>query len=191
MKTAKPIYALFYSIPLCILLVACNSNDNDPLPLTNAHSLIFIEEENELHVKTLDNNLTITFNKEDFNEYLSEFNLKKTLLIEKLPFKCQKDEFFSNNIWIIKPDNLNFNKEIILTVKYTHEEFAPEFNINDLRIYKLKREFNNSGIDDKEQLLIRVTDMSLLDHCTQNNDQMHVSTKITGFGGFVLGRVVQ
>ena len=79
----------------------------------------------------------------------------------------------------------------MITIKYTHEESAPEFNTNDLRIYKLKRDFHTPDKHDDEQLLIRVSDMSILDHCIQNNDQMYVSTKISELGGFVLGRKVQ
>lgn len=174
-----------------MLFVACNKTYNDPSPVVNLSNLLFIEDDNELQVSTLDNNLILTFRSEDFNDHLSEFNLKNSLSIEKLPFKCQKDEFFSNKIWIIQPGDIKFDKEIIMTVKYTHEEFAPEFNTSDLRIYKLKREFHNKENNDNEPLLIRVTDMSLLDNCVQNKDLMYVSTKISEFGGFVLGREVQ
>ena len=109
----------------------------------------------------------------------------------KLPFNCQKDEYFSNNIWIIKPDNIKFDREFYITVKYTHEEFAPEFKTNNLKIYKLNRDFQHASTDDDEQMLIRVSDMSLLDHCIQNGEQMQVSTKISEFGGFVLGREIR
>ena len=33
--------------------------------------------------------------------------------------------------------------DFIITIKYTHEEFAPEFNTTDLKIYKLKRDYQN------------------------------------------------
>jgi len=192
MKNAKPISALFCGILLFSMpLVSCNDINNDPSPDDSFRALQFIEDNNEFQVTTLDNNLILTFNKDDFNEYVTEFNIKNTLSIVKLPFTCQKDEFFSNNIWIIKPDYIKFNREFFITLKYTHEEFAPEFNTNDLKIYKLKRDFQIPDKHDDEQLLIRVTDMSLLDHCIQNNDQMCVSTKISEFGGFVLGREVQ
>ncbi len=192
MKNAKPISAFVCSILLMSMpFVSCNDINNDPSPGDSFRALQFIEDDNELQVATLDNNLILTFSRNDFNEYVSEFNIKNTLSIVKLPFDCQKDEFFSNNIWIIKPDNIKFDREILITMKYTHEEFAPEFNTNDLRIYKLKRDFHTPDKHDDEQLLIRVSDMSILDHCIQNNDHMYVSTKISELGGFVLGRKVQ
>ncbi len=192
MKNAKPISALFCGILLLSMpFISCNDIKNDPSPFESYRALQFIEDDNEFQVTTLDNNLILTFSKDDFNEYVSEFNIKNTLSIVKLPFNCQKDEFFSNNIWIIKPENIKFDKEIFITLKYTHEEFAPKFNTNDLKIYKLKRDFQISDRDDNEKLLIRVTDMSLLEHCIQNNEQMYVSTKISEFGGFVLGREVR
>lgn len=192
MKAAKPLSELLCGILLLsMLFVACNTTYNDPAPADNFATLKYIEDDKEIQVTTLDNNLTLTFNKEDFNDYRSEFNIKKTLSIKKLPFKCQKDEFFSNNIWIIKPDDLKFNNSFNITIKYTHEEFAPEFNTNDLKIYALKREFLIQDKSDDEQLLIRVTDMSLLDQCVQNNEMMYVSTKISELGGFVLGREVR
>jgi hypothetical protein len=192
MKKSRHIFALLYGmLLLSIPFVSCNDIKNDPSPVNYYPEFKFTEEDNELQITTLDNNLILTFSKDAFNEYVSEFNIINTLSVVKLPFNCQKDEFFSNNIWIIKPDNIKFDSEFYITLKYTHEEFAPDFNTNDLKIYKLKRDFENSGNDDDEQLLIRVSDMSLLDHCIQNNEQMYVSTKISEFGGFVLGREVQ
>lgn len=191
MKTAKHISALLCGILLIsILFVTCDNISNDPSPDNNLSTLLFTEDNNELHVTTLDNNIILTFRDEDFNEDLPVSKLKSTLSIKNLPFTCQKDEFFSNNIWIIKPDNVKFDNEVFITIKYTHEEFAPDFNTNGLQIYKLKREFINSDKNDNEQLLIRVTDMSLLDHCIQNDEMMYVSTSISELGGFVLGRKV-
>jgi hypothetical protein len=192
MRATIPISALIFGILfMSMLFVTCNNTNIGPSPIEDLRTLQFIEDENELQITTLDNNLVLTFNKEDFNEDLSEFNIRNTVSIKKLPFKCQKDEFFSNNIWIVEPDDIKFDRELIITIKYTHEEFAPEFNTSDLKIYKLRRDFHNRESYDKEQLLIRVSDMSLLDHCIQNNELMSVSTKISGFGAFVLGREVQ
>ena len=176
---------------MSMLAVACNHINNDPQPIENQPLIQYIEDDNELQVTTLENNLILTFNIEDFNEYRSEYNIKKTLSIKKLPFDCQKDEFFSNYIWIVKPDNIRFDREITLTVKYTHEEFAPDFITEDLRIYRLKREFLNQENSDDKKYHIRVSDMTLLDRCVQNNELMYVTTKISELGGFVLGRVVQ
>lgn len=192
MKNAKPIFLLFCSLPLIgLLLFACDNSKVEPTPVDNLTSLNFTEEGNEFHVETPDNNLILTFIKDDFNEYQSEFNLKNTLSIEKLHFKCQKDEFFSNNIWIIKPANIVFDKDFIISIKYTHEEFAPQFNTTNLKIYKLKRDYPLLESNDNEELLIRVSDIALLDHCVQSDDQMYVYSKISGFGAFVLGREVQ
>jgi len=38
---------------------------------------------------------------------------------------------------------------------------------------------------------MRVSELHLLGQCVQSDDQMYVYTKISGFGGFVLGREVQ
>ena len=142
MKNAKPISLLICSILLIgLLLFACDNSKVKPSPVDNLTSLNFIEESNEFHVATPDNNLILTFIKDDFNEYHSEFNLKNTLFIEKLHFKCQKDEFFSNNIWIIKPVDIKFDKDFIINIKYAHEEFASQFNTTNLKIYKLKRDY--------------------------------------------------
>ena len=192
MKNAKPISLLICSILLIgLLLFACDNSKVEPTPVDNLTSLNFIEEDNEFHVETPDNNLILTFIKDDFTEYQSEFNLKNTLCIEKLHFKCQKDEFFSNNIWIIKPADIVFDKDFIISIKYTHEEFAPQFNTTNLKIYKLKRDYPLLESNDNEELLIRVSDIDLLDHCVQSDDQMYVYTKISEFGAFVLGREVQ
>ena len=192
MKNAKPISLLICSIILIGLLQSsCENSREEPIPFDNPTSLDFTEEGNELHIATPDNNLILTFIKDDFNEYQTEFNLKNTLTIEKLHFKCQKDEFFSNKIWIIKPSDITFNKDFMISIKYTHEEFAPQFNTTNLKIYKLNREYPLRERNDSEKLLIRVSDITLLDHCVQSDDQMYVYTKISEFGGFVLGREVQ
>ncbi len=192
MKNAKPIFLLFCSLPLIgLLLFACNNSKDEPTPVNHLTSLNFIEKGNEFHVETPDNNLILTFIKDDFNEYQSEFNLKNTLSIEKFHFKCQKDEFFSNNIWVIKPAYILFEKDFIINIKYTHEEFAPQFNTTNLKIYKLKRDYPLRENNDNEELLIRVSDIHLLDHCVQSDDQMYVYTRISEFGAFVLGREVQ
>lgn len=192
MKNAKPIFFLFCSLPLIgLLLFACDNSKDEPTPVDNLTSLNFIEESNEFHVATPDNNLILTFIKDDFNEYHSEFNLKNTLFIEKLHFKCQKDEFFSNNIWIIKPVDIKFDKDFIINIKYAHEEFASQFNTTNLKIYKLKRDYPLRESNNNEKLLIRVSNIALLDHCVQSDDQMYVFTKISEFGGFFLGREVQ
>ena len=142
MKNAKPISLLICSIILIGLLQSsCENSREEPIPFDNPTSLDFTEEGNELHIATPDNNLILTFIKDDFNEYQTEFNLKNTLTIEKLHFKCQKDEFFSNKIWIIKPSDITFNKDFMISIKYTHEEFAPQFNTTNLKIYKLNREY--------------------------------------------------
>jgi hypothetical protein len=192
MKTAKPISTLYCGMLMIgMLFSACDNSKNEPTPIDNQHALQFIEEGNELHVATSDYNLILTFSKDDFADYHSELNLKNTLSIEKLHFICQKDEFFSNDVWIIKPENIIFDKDFIITIKYTHEEFAPEFNTTNLKIYKLKRDYQNQENKNNEHLLMRVSDLRLLDQCVQSEDQMYVYTKISGFGGFVLGRKVQ
>ena len=119
---------------IAILFSACDNSKNEPVPFDDPPSLEFIEEGNELHVLTPDNNLILTFIKDDFNEYNSLFNLRNTLSVEKLDFKCQKDEFFSNNIWIIEPSDILFDKDFIISIKFTQEEFAPQFNTTNLKI---------------------------------------------------------
>lgn len=191
MKNAKPIPLFMCSMLLiCLLHFSCDNSKDELTPLDNPTSLNFIEEGNELHVVTPDNNLILTFIKDDFYEYHSEFNLKNTMTIEKLHFECQKDEFFSNNIWIIEPSDILFDKDFIISIKYTHEEFAPQFNTTNLKIYKLKRDYPLPKSNDDEKLLIRVSDIALLGNCVQSDDQMYVYTKISEFGGFVLGQEV-
>lgn len=192
MKNAKPI-SLIIS---CILLIgllhsSCDNSKDEPTPFHDPNSLHFTEVGNELHVTTPDDILSLIFNKDDFNEYHSEFNLKNTITVKKLLFKCQKDEFFSNNVWIIEPSDIKFDSDFIISIKYTHEEFAPQFNTSNLKIYKLKREYPLQEGNDGQELLIRVSDMSLLDNCVQSDDQMFVYSNISEFGGFVLGREVQ
>jgi hypothetical protein len=194
MKTAKQLPTSILSIfALGLCCFACSDNipppANDPANVTSG--IEFIHDGNKVHVVTPDNSLMLTFSNEDFIQYQSEFNLKSNLKIESYDFQCQKDQYFSNKIWVIKPHDIIFEHPVCLTIYYTHEEFAPDFHTNGLRIYQLNREYRERTGNNKDLPLIRVSDMSIVSDCLQNDDVMMVTTDIQILGAYVLGRVIK
>jgi len=192
MRTTKPISAAIISCIIAgVFCIACEDLPNSIDLDVRAPGLAIIEDGNNVHVLTPDDNLMLTFEKEDFDNYQSEFNIKNRMTIESHSFNCQKDEFFSNRIWVIKPYDLTLDKPVKITLHYTHEELAPEGKTDELKIYLLKREYVKRKEGDTDQPLMRVSDMSMILDCDHHDEDMKVSADILKFGGFVIGRAVK
>jgi len=192
MKTTGKFLTLMAIICTVQILCYSCSDTNDSLDIIEAYEdPIFNDLGSEVEIITADNRLKLILPKEDFESYQAKYNLKSTLKIKNGFFECQKKEYFSNKIWIIQPDDILFENPIKLSIDYTHEEFSPEFKTEGLRIYRLNREYQLDKQGNEEKYLIRVSDMTMLNDCMQNVDDMHVSTEILGFGGYVLGREVK
>jgi hypothetical protein len=192
MKSLKKIQSLISCLVLIFLCcVACDKSPDPIDPYNLTIGLSFVEDGNQVHVYSTDHNLMLSFNKEDFDVYSSEHDIKIRLSIESCSFVCQKDEYFSNKIWIIEPSDIIFDTPVKVAIKYTHEEFAPEFKTDGLRIYQLNREFMEEPKASQERTLIRVSDMTLNGTSIHDRELLNVKAEVQKFGSFVIGRVIQ
>jgi len=175
-----------------LILFSCENGKINPSgpQLTNDafKSSTILEHSDVVDVLSPDGNLILSIPKDDYNFLNKEYNFSRKIRINKQEFTCQFDEKFSNRLWTIEPANIIFKNPVELRIFYTHEEFAPDFDVKNLKIYQLKREYIPPDSEKLDPRMFRLSDMKILEQCEHIESELIVIAEIDQLGSFVVGR---
>ena len=179
---------------LLILMIffSCENGIVDPFdsqPINDAFkSYTIFENKDVVDVSSRDGNLVIRIPKDDYIQLNQEYNFSRTIRISIREFTCQFDEKFSNKLWTIEPSGIIFKNPVTLKINYTHEEFAPDFDVENLMIYQLKREYIPPDSEKLDPRMFRLSDMKILETSEQQEKELLIIARIDQLGSFVIGR---
>jgi hypothetical protein len=183
---------LFAGFLICFIMFSCENqpvNPSDQFPLTQGFMSFKVLEKGELvEIVSIDGGLILSIQKDNY-AYLNQCcDFARNLRIKTQDFTCQYDEKFSNILWIIDPSDITFPEPMTLKINYTHEEFSPDFSVQDLVLYQLKRDYISPRNDQYDQRMFRLSDMKIVDSSRQIEEDLTVLAEINQGGSFVLGR---
>ncbi len=180
------------TISVLLLFVSCENERIDLLDpqLTKGilKSFSICENENLVKVTSIDGSLVFSFQKEDFNLLDKAHDFSRKIRIDNQKFTCQYNEKFSNTLWTIEPVDIIFKNPVEILIHYTHEEFAPDFDVQNLKIYQLKRKYIPPGNNNFDPRMFRLSDMKILETSEQDECELTVRAEIDQLGSFVVGR---